>query len=66
MVQFKIILSMFVAFYLRLASIQATDVQYCDKQGNYAVKVTGVNISPNPVARGKPATFSISASTGLI
>lgn len=37
-----------------------------DKQGNYAVKVTGVNISPNPVARGKPATFSISASTGLI
>ncbi|OMO89047.1 hypothetical protein CCACVL1_08046 [Corchorus capsularis] len=34
-----------------------------DKKGNYAVEVGGVNISPNPVVRGKPATFNISAST---
>ncbi|KAJ7981253.1 MD-2-related lipid recognition domain-containing protein / ML domain-containing protein [Quillaja saponaria] len=43
---------------------QAKSVKYCDKKGNYAVKVDGVKISPDPVARGKPATFSISASAG--
>nr|KJB61951.1 hypothetical protein B456_009G394500 [Gossypium raimondii] len=42
----------------------ATDVQYCDKQGEYDVKVQGVEISPNPIARGQPATFSIAATTG--
>ncbi|BBH05351.1 MD-2-related lipid recognition domain-containing protein / ML domain-containing protein [Prunus dulcis] len=30
----------------------------------YAVKVQGVEILPDPVVRGKPATFNISASTG--
>ncbi|XP_022730168.1 phosphatidylglycerol/phosphatidylinositol transfer protein-like isoform X2 [Durio zibethinus] len=33
-------------------------------KGNYVVKVDGVDISPNPVVRGQPATFTISASTG--
>ncbi|KAI4322494.1 hypothetical protein L6164_022184 [Bauhinia variegata] len=42
---------------------QAEKVKYCDGQGDYAVKVSGVKISPNPVARGKPATFQISATT---
>uniref|UniRef100_A0A1D1Y5X8 Putative phosphatidylglycerol/phosphatidylinositol transfer protein DDB_G0282179 n=1 Tax=Anthurium amnicola TaxID=1678845 RepID=A0A1D1Y5X8_9ARAE len=42
----------------------ATPVHYCDKQADYAVKVKGVQINPNPVVRGKPAKFSISASTG--
>lgn len=37
---------------------------YADKKGDYAVKVSGVEISPNPVVRGKPATFKISAATG--
>lgn len=41
----------------------ATDVEYCDTKADYGVRVQGVEISPNPVARGKQATFSISANT---
>ncbi|KAL5199017.1 hypothetical protein ABZP36_002529 [Zizania latifolia] len=40
-----------------------TDVEYCNKGKNYPVKVRGVEIVPDPVARGEPATFKISAST---
>uniref|UniRef100_A0A2N9H592 MD-2-related lipid-recognition domain-containing protein n=1 Tax=Fagus sylvatica TaxID=28930 RepID=A0A2N9H592_FAGSY len=58
------LLLLFSALYLVLLPTQATDVKYCDKKGNYAVKVNGVEISPNPVVSGKPATFNISASTG--
>ncbi|KAK4776146.1 hypothetical protein SAY87_024107 [Trapa incisa] len=43
---------------------EGTDVSYCNKITEYDVKVSGVEISPNPVARGQPATFSISATTG--
>ncbi|CAM8925320.1 unnamed protein product [Rhodiola kirilowii] len=43
---------------------KTTKVTYCDKKGNYDVKVGGVEITPNPVAKGKPATFSISATAG--
>lgn len=39
---------------------------FVDKNADYAVKVEGVEIIPYPVARGKPATFSISASTGTL
>ncbi|KAI4310622.1 hypothetical protein MLD38_035588 [Melastoma candidum] len=42
----------------------STDVSYCDQKTDYDVKVKGVEISPTPVARGQPATFSISATTG--
>ncbi|OIV90423.1 hypothetical protein TanjilG_19914 [Lupinus angustifolius] len=42
----------------------ATDIHYCDKSADYNVEVKGVEISPNPVARGQPATFSIAATTG--
>ncbi|MBA0732509.1 hypothetical protein Gogos_016596 [Gossypium gossypioides] len=49
---------------LFLPFLQATDFKYCDNGGNYVVKVNGIDISPNPVVSGKPATFSISASTG--
>nr|AFK46118.1 unknown [Lotus japonicus] len=41
----------------------ATDVHYCDKKADYDVEVKGVEISPDPVARGQPATFSIAAAT---
>ncbi|CAK9159069.1 unnamed protein product [Ilex paraguariensis] len=53
------------AFCLLLPSIQAKDVKYCgaDRKGSYVVKVDGVEISPDPVVTGKPATFNISAST---
>ncbi|KAK7312693.1 hypothetical protein VNO77_36758 [Canavalia gladiata] len=37
--------------------------KYCDKK-NYAVKVSDIKISPNPVVRGNPATFKISATSG--
>ncbi|CBI39126.3 hypothetical protein VitviT2T_011593 [Vitis vinifera] len=42
----------------------AVDVTYCDKNADYDVTVQGVEISPYPVVRGSPATFSISANTG--
>ncbi|KAH0468798.1 hypothetical protein IEQ34_002030 [Dendrobium chrysotoxum] len=45
-----------------LAADEAS-VEYCNKKADYAVKVSGVDIVPYPVARGKEATFSISAST---
>ncbi|XP_039041243.1 putative phosphatidylglycerol/phosphatidylinositol transfer protein DDB_G0282179 [Hibiscus syriacus] len=62
--RFKLILLPLLSISLFLLPfLQATDFNYCDKKGNYVVKVKGVDISPNPVARGKPATFSISAST---
>ncbi|CAI0541633.1 unnamed protein product [Linum tenue] len=42
---------------------RATDVKYCDAKANYAVKVEGIKITPDPVIAGKQATFAISAST---
>ncbi|KAK9279008.1 hypothetical protein L1049_012683 [Liquidambar formosana] len=64
--QFKLALLLFFTSFVLLPSIQAKakDVKYCDKKGNYAVKVQGIEISPDPVVTGKPATFNISASTG--
>ncbi|KAK8491830.1 hypothetical protein V6N13_082468 [Hibiscus sabdariffa] len=60
--QFK--LPLLAVSLLFLPFLMATDFKYCDKEGNYVVKVSGIDISPNPVVRGKPATFTISASTG--
>lgn len=37
---------------------------FADKKANYAVKVSGIDITPYPVSGGKKTTFSISASTG--
>jgi len=31
---------------------------------NYSVKVSGVEITPDPVVRARPVTFKISAATG--
>uniref|UniRef100_A0A7N0V2V8 MD-2-related lipid-recognition domain-containing protein n=1 Tax=Kalanchoe fedtschenkoi TaxID=63787 RepID=A0A7N0V2V8_KALFE len=41
-----------------------TKVTYCDKKADYDVKVSGVDIIPYPVERGKPATFRIPATSG--
>ncbi|KAG4191738.1 hypothetical protein ERO13_A07G113800v2 [Gossypium hirsutum] len=49
---------------LFLPFLQATNFKYCDNGGNYVVKVSGIDISPNLVVNGKPATFFISTSTG--
>ncbi|KAJ0233800.1 Uncharacterized protein HA466_0278250 [Hirschfeldia incana] len=44
--------------------VRATNIQYCEKNAEYEVKVKEVHISPYPIARGEPATFTISANTG--
>ncbi|OIT21031.1 PREDICTED: putative phosphatidylglycerol/phosphatidylinositol transfer protein DDB_G0282179 [Nicotiana attenuata] len=48
---------------LPLSSAKSTDFQYCNKKANYAVKVSGVDITPYPVKGGKETTFSIAATT---
>ncbi|CAN6203066.1 unnamed protein product [Urochloa humidicola] len=45
------------------AASAATSVEYCNKGKKYPVKVSGVEIVPDPVQPGQPATFKISAST---
>ncbi|XP_057950212.1 uncharacterized protein LOC131145105 [Malania oleifera] len=62
--QFKLCLPVFFSLCLLVTYAQAEDVNYCNKKAEYDVKVSGVDITPHPVARGQPATFSISASTG--
>jgi len=63
--QLKLTLVLFFAAVclVLVPSAHAKDVKYCDKKGDYVVKVRGVEISPDPVVSGKPATFKISAST---
>ncbi|CAF1708461.1 hypothetical protein Bca4012_006228 [Brassica carinata] len=45
-----------------LPSLRATSFHNCDKRLD-PVKVTGVEISPDPVVSGKAATFKITGST---
>ncbi|CAL9749393.1 unnamed protein product [Musa acuminata subsp. burmannicoides] len=44
--------------------VHTNHIEYCDKKASYQVTVKGVEINPNPIARGQPATFKISAITG--
>ena len=62
--KFMVPLILLVSLSLVAPLIQAKDVNYCDKKADYDVKVSAVDITPYPVARGKPASFSISATTG--
>ncbi|XP_010907964.1 uncharacterized protein [Elaeis guineensis] len=65
--RFGLLRSLLLAFCLLFPSaIVASSVAYCKKGADYAVKVSGVDISPDPIARGKPATFTISAYTGSV
>lgn len=41
-----------------------TKMNGADKKANYDVKVEGVDMIPDPVVSGEPATFNIKASTG--
>ncbi|KAL0558952.1 hypothetical protein IC582_003541 [Cucumis melo] len=43
--------------------IFAAKFEYCDRRGNYPVKVDELEVSPDPVKSGQPATFTVSAST---
>lgn len=49
---------------LFLSSQAKVTFKYCDKKADYPVKVTGIEILPNPVVSGAPATFKISATSG--
>ncbi|CAM0876697.1 unnamed protein product [Alopecurus aequalis] len=51
------------ALLLSASSAAAAEFEYCNKGRHYPVKVSGVEIVPDPVVRGEPATFKISAST---
>lgn len=46
-------------------NVNAISIKYSGGKDDYAVKVQGVKILPDPVVRGKPATFNISATTGM-
>ncbi|KAJ4979944.1 hypothetical protein NE237_010724 [Protea cynaroides] len=63
-VHFKFVVLLLFVSSLLISLIQAREVHYCDRKGNYAVKVSEVEISPDPVVRGQPASFSIMGSTG--
>ncbi|XP_061360328.1 uncharacterized protein LOC133304329 [Gastrolobium bilobum] len=56
-----LLLCLFILF-LSFFQAQPTSFRYCDDV-NYAVKVSGVEITPDPVVRARPATFKISSAT---
>ncbi|KAM1093607.1 hypothetical protein ACFX13_008834 [Malus domestica] len=64
--QLKSIIPLIILIYLCLVAplIHAKDVNYCDKKADYDVKVSAVVINLYPVASGKLASFSISATAG--
>ncbi|CAN6314970.1 unnamed protein product [Urochloa humidicola] len=55
--------AMLVLLLLLPSDCTATAVEYCKKGRDYPVKVSGVEVVPDPIVRGEPATFKISAST---
>ncbi|KZV43776.1 hypothetical protein F511_42726 [Dorcoceras hygrometricum] len=52
-----------VCLLVPLTSATTRDVSYCNKKANYAVKVSGIDISPFPISRGVETTFAIAAAT---
>ncbi|XP_038880737.1 putative phosphatidylglycerol/phosphatidylinositol transfer protein DDB_G0282179 [Benincasa hispida] len=60
---FNRILFLLVAVLLLSPFILAAEFDYCDRRGNYPVKVDELQVSPDPVKSGQPATFTVSAST---
>ncbi|GFQ03501.1 putative phosphatidylglycerol/ phosphatidylinositol transfer protein ddb_g0282179 [Phtheirospermum japonicum] len=46
-----------------LISAKTTDVEYCSKKTDYAVKVNALDIDPYPISKGKNTKFQITAST---
>nr|AFK38430.1 unknown [Lotus japonicus] len=57
-------LSSTVLLLISSSHAQAQSFKYCDKNADYAVKVSGVEILPDPAVRGVPFTFKIAAYTG--
>ncbi|XP_057459212.1 uncharacterized protein LOC130749867 [Lotus japonicus] len=60
--KFYHLLCLFILFHQSFRA-QAANFRYC-ADVNYAVKVSEVEITPNPVVRARPTTFKISAVTG--
>ncbi|MED6169574.1 hypothetical protein PIB30_022514 [Stylosanthes scabra] len=56
-----ILLLLCFSFSTILLQAQAETVKYCEKSANYVVKVSDVEILPDPVVKGEPFTFKISA-----
>jgi hypothetical protein len=55
----------FIIFLCYLSIYLFLDEKMCvDKKADYPVKVTGIEILPNPVVSGDPANFKISATSG--
>ena len=50
--------------FLTLTCTGSSCLMICVDKAYYDVKISGVEIKPYPVKRGKSATFSIAASTG--
>ncbi|XP_021279113.1 putative phosphatidylglycerol/phosphatidylinositol transfer protein DDB_G0282179 [Herrania umbratica] len=61
--QFKLTIVLFFTIFSLLAYNQAQNVTYCDGSRHYAVNVQKFEVSPDPMLVGRPATFTISAST---
>ncbi|KAL1307828.1 hypothetical protein HN51_049729 [Arachis hypogaea] len=59
----KILLFLCISSSTILLQAQAETIKYCEKSANYVVKVSDVKILPDPVVRGEPFTFKISAYT---
>ncbi|KVH90550.1 putative phosphatidylglycerol/phosphatidylinositol transfer protein DDB_G0282179 [Cynara cardunculus var. scolymus] len=62
-IQNKLFVVLLCSAYLIAPFADAIDVKYCKKNKDYAVKVSGVEITPYPVTRGPETTFTITAST---
>ncbi|XP_061356856.1 uncharacterized protein LOC133301256 [Gastrolobium bilobum] len=62
--KFYFLLSLSILFLSSFHAQAKVNFKYCDKKANYAVKVSGIEILPNPVVSGDPATFKISATSG--
>ncbi|CAD5176446.1 unnamed protein product [Musa acuminata subsp. malaccensis] len=65
MVDPRLVLSVASLLLVLLLPLPAADVECCKKGADYPVKVGGVDISPDSIARGKSATFTISANTAM-
>ncbi|KAI3696837.1 hypothetical protein L6452_29417 [Arctium lappa] len=62
-IQSKIFIVLLYSLFVIAPSIYATDFKYCNKKKEYAIKVSGVVITPDPITRGTETSFTISAYT---
>ncbi|XP_035835972.1 putative phosphatidylglycerol/phosphatidylinositol transfer protein DDB_G0278295 isoform X2 [Helianthus annuus] len=61
--QIKLFIVLLYILSMMATSIHAKDFKYCNKRKEYAVTVSGVEIIPDPIIKGKETSFVISAFT---